>query len=242
MTMRAHADDLARRPWPTVPRRPMVLVPVGSFEQHGPHLPLDTDTRIADAVAHGAARRLKALRPEDSVLVTPPLTFTASGEHQGFPGTISIGHEALRFMLVELVRSLSLWSGRVVFVNGHGGNVGCLRGVVAEMTEEGRDIVWVPCEPPGGDAHAGRTETSLLLHLAPDHVDMAAAVRGNTTPIRELMPALRANGVRGVSPTGVLGDPTGATAQAGAQLLDALVADVARRIEATLPHTERASQ
>ncbi|MFD9502970.1 mycofactocin biosynthesis peptidyl-dipeptidase MftE [Streptomyces sp. NPDC060035] len=242
MTTRAHADDLAGRPWPTVPRRPMVLIPVGSFEQHGPHLPLDTDTRIADAVAHGAARRLKVQRPEDTVLVAPPITFTASGEHQDFPGTISIGHEALRFMLVELVRSLSLWSGRVVFVNGHGGNVGCLQRVVAEMAEEGRDVVWVPCEPPGGDAHAGRTETSLLLHLAPDHVDMAAAVCGNTTPIRELMPALRANGVRGVSPTGVLGDPTGATAQAGAQLLDELVADIARRIDATHANAERASQ
>lgn len=242
MTTHAHTGDLARRPWPAVPRRPMVLVPVGSFEQHGPHLPLDTDTRIADAVAHGAARRLRGRRPEDTVLVTPPITFTASGEHQDFPGTISIGHEALRLMLVELVRSLSLWSGRVVFVNGHGGNVGSLMRAVAELTDEGRDVVWVPCEPVGGDAHAGHTETSLLLHLAPDQVDMTAAVRGNTTPIRELMSALRAEGVGGVSPTGVLGDPTGATAEAGARLLDELVADVARRVDATRADRKRASQ
>ncbi|MFJ9127768.1 mycofactocin biosynthesis peptidyl-dipeptidase MftE [Streptomyces sp. NPDC102340] len=227
----AATTDLARRPWPTVPPRPTVLVPVGSFEQHGPHLPLDTDTRVADAVAHGVADRLQARSPQESVLVTPPLAFTASGEHQDFPGTISIGHEALRLMLVELVRSLSHWSGLVVFVNGHGGNVSCLRRVVAELAGEGRDASWVPCEPVGGDAHAGYTETSLLLHLAPDHVDMASAMRGNTTPVGELMPALRAGGVRGVSPTGVLGDPTGASAEVGARLLGDLVADATRRVE-----------
>ena len=73
------------------------------------------------------------------------------------------------------------------------------------------------------DAHAGRTETSLMLHLAPDLVDMAVARRGNGAPIGELLPQLRDIGIRAVSPSGVLGDPTGATADEGVSLLDELV-------------------
>ncbi|WP_210588508.1 mycofactocin biosynthesis peptidyl-dipeptidase MftE [Streptomyces sp. GESEQ-35] len=217
--------DLTRMAWPTVPDRPLVLVPLGSVEQHGPHLPLDTDTRIADAVARGAARRLPG-----PVLVAPPVAYTASGEHQSFPGTVSIGNEALRCVLLELVRSLSLWSGRIVFVNGHGGNVRCLAEAVGRLTEEGHDVEWAPCFPAGGDAHAGHTETSLMLHLAPDLVDMTRARPGNPAPLAELMPALLAGGVGAVSPSGVLGDPTTATAEDGARLLDELIGDVAGRL------------
>lgn len=213
---------LARLPWTRVPGRPTVLVPLGSFEQHGPHLPLDTDTWIADAVAHAAARR----RAGRGILVAPPVVYTASGEHQGFPGTMSLGTEALRLLLLELVRSTSLWSGPVLFVNGHGGNAGCLPSVAAELAREGRVVSWVPCAPAGGDVHAGRTETSLMLHLAPDQVDMARAEVGNTAPLAELMPALRTGGVGAVSANGVLGDPSAATAQEGARLFDELVDQV----------------
>ena len=224
------AAELSRLAWPRVPDRPLVLVPLGSFEQHGPHLPLDTDTRIADAVARGVARRLG--EDEEEVVVAPPVVYAASGEHQAFPGTISIGNEALSFLLVELVRSLTCWSGRVVFVNGHGGNVRCLSDAVRRLVEEGRDVAWVPCFPGGGDAHAGHTETSLMLHLAPELVDMTRASPGNTAPIRELMPALLSGGVGAVSPNGVLGDPTTATPEEGARLFDELVADVTGRLAA----------
>lgn len=217
--------QLAHLAWPEIPDRPLVLVPLGSFEQHGPHLPLDTDTRIADAVAHVVARRLG-----DKAVVAPPVVYAASGEHQAFPGTISIGNEALRFMLVELVRSLALWSGRIVFVNGHGGNVRCLSAAVAQLGEEGRDVAWIPCFPEGGDAHAGHTETSLMLHLAPERVDLGRAARGNTSPLPELMPAMLAGGVAAVAPSGVLGDPTTATADEGARLFDELVAGVERAL------------
>jgi mycofactocin system creatininase family protein len=217
--------QLAHLAWPEIPDRPLVLVPLGSFEQHGPHLPLDTDTRIADAVAHAVARRLGG-----KAVVAPPVVYAASGEHQAFPGTISIGNEALRFMLVELVRSLALWSGRIVFVNGHGGNVRCLSRAVAQLCEEGRDVAWIPCFPEGGDAHAGHTETSLMLHLAPERVDLSRAERGNTAPLPELMPAMLAGGVAAAAPSGVLGDPTTATADEGARLFDELVAGVERAL------------
>ncbi|WP_406497182.1 mycofactocin biosynthesis peptidyl-dipeptidase MftE [Streptomyces sp. NBC_01604] len=217
--------ELSHLAWTAIPDRPLVLVPLGSFEQHGPHLPLDTDTRIADAVANAVARRLG-----EKTLVAPPVVYAASGEHQGFPGTMSIGNEALRFMLVELVRSLALWAGRVAFVNGHGGNVRCLSGVAAQLAQEGRDVAWIPCFPAGGDAHAGHTETSLMLHLAPRLVHLSRAERGNTAPLAELMPAMLAGGVGAVAPSGVLGDPTTATADEGARLFDELVAGVERAL------------
>src|SRR4051794_8376634 len=163
---RRESDMLAEAAWPDVVGAGLVLVPVGSVEQHGPHLPLDTDTTIAVAVAEGVAARLRA-----DVVVAPPIAYAASGEHQSFPRTISIGDEVLRSVLIELVRSLATWCGRVVFVNGHGGNLRSLSGAVRQLRDEGHQAAWVACETENADAHAGFTETSLMLHLAPDRVD-----------------------------------------------------------------------
>ncbi|MGW6898961.1 mycofactocin biosynthesis peptidyl-dipeptidase MftE [Streptomyces sp. NPDC054919] len=223
--------ELAHRSWAGLPQRPTVLVPLGSMEQHGPHLPLNTDATIATAVARGAARLLQTQRLPDQVLVAPPVVYAASGEHQSFPGTMSIGNDALSLMLVELVRSLALWAGQIVFVNAHGGNLKSLSAAVGQLIEEGQDVVWVPCRTEASDAHAGHTETSLMLHLAPEWVAMTCTERGNTSPIAELMPSIIASGIAAVSPSGVLGDPTTATAEEGARLFDALVNDVAERIE-----------
>ncbi|MFC8520290.1 mycofactocin biosynthesis peptidyl-dipeptidase MftE [Streptomyces sp. NPDC057257] len=222
---RRAARDLAHTVWPVVPPRPLVLVPTGSTEQHGPHLPFDTDSVIARAVAERTARALPG-----PVLVAPTLDYGASGEHAHFPGTVSIGHEALCSVLVELVRSLSLWAGRVVFVNGHGGNTASLAKAVAQMRGEGHDVAWTGCGVPGGDAHAGRTETSLMLYLAPGDVRMEEAVAGDTRPIAALLPDLVARGVRALSPTGVLGDPAGASAAEGRHLLELMVSSTVRRI------------
>ncbi len=206
---------LAEIPWTEVPERPLVLVPVGSTEQHGPHLPLETDTLIATAVARELADR-------HGGYLAPAVHIGASGEHQGFPGVLSIGTGALRLLLVELVRSLSPWAGRVVLVNAHGGNLDAVTGAVKQLLDEGHEVAWVPCSV-AGDAHAGHTETSLLLHLAPWLVRPDRAEPGNTRPIAELLPELRAQGVRTVAPTGVLGDPTGATAAEGAELFEKMV-------------------
>ncbi|MEU6201683.1 mycofactocin biosynthesis peptidyl-dipeptidase MftE [Streptomyces sp. NPDC047061] len=227
---------LADAVWPAVPSGALVLVPVGSTEQHGPHLPLDTDTVVARAVARRTADAL-ATGPYGPPLVTPALAFGASGEHAGFPGTVSIGHEALRAVVVELARSLSLWASRIVFVNGHGGNTATLDGALALLRTEGHDAVWAGCEAPGGDAHAGRTETSLLLHLEPERVRLDAAVAGDTRPLPVLLPELTARGVRAVSASGVLGDPSGATAEEGRRTLAAMVSATLRGITAWTPDT-----
>lgn len=220
--------------WPELPGRPLVVVPLGSVEQHGAHLPLGTDTTVACAVADAAVTALTTgptaapstgwTTGPTTVLLAPALAYGASGEHEGFPGTISIGTEALTGLLVEYGRSAGLWAGRVLVVNGHGGNLDALRTAVPRLRAEGRDVAWFPCGVPGGDAHAGRTETSLLLHVEPDDVRPGLAAPGETAPIAELLPRLRAERVRGVSPGGVLGDPTGATAAEGAEQLAALIA------------------
>ena len=224
MAVRRALGDMV---WPAVPSGALVLVPVGSTEQHGPHLPFDTDTAIAHAVARRAADALPG-----PPLVAPSLAYGASGEHADFPGTVSIGHEALRAVLVELTRSLSLWAGRVVFVNGHGGNTATLDTALGLLRTEGHDVAWTGCGTPGGDAHAGRTETSLMLHLAPERVRLEAAVAGDTRPLAVLLPDLMARGVRAVSPSGVLGDPAGASAEEGRRALDGMVAATVRRITA----------
>ncbi len=227
MTLSRHGlGDLA---WPDVPTNATVIIPVGSTEQHGPHLPLDTDTVIATAVTTAVADAV-SLRTREQVFVAPAINYGSSGEHQSFPGTASIGFVALRFHIVELVRSLSSWAGRVILVNAHGGNVAALSAAARQLTAENRDVAWLPCAIEGADLHAGRMETSLMLHLRPDAVRLERTAAGDTRPLVEILPQLKAGGVRAVSPSGVLGDPTGATAAEGQRSLELMVEDALRRI------------
>jgi len=216
---------LGERTWPEIGDDLILAIPVGSTEQHGPHLPLDTDTRVATALAE----RLAAGRVD--VVVAPALAYGSSGEHAAFPGTLSIGQDALETVLVELVRSADRFRG-VVLVNGHGGNAVPVRRAVRRLHHEGRAVLaWFP-SVAGGDAHAGLTETSLLLALAPEVVRSERAEAGASGGIAGLMPILAAEGVRAVSPNGVLGDPRGATAEHGRRLLEQLSADLGDAVAA----------
>lgn len=222
--------SLASGTWTEIPVRPIVLVPIGSTEQHGPHLPFTTDTLIAEQVALAVAQELEST-DASSVVVAPPLAYGASGEHQDFPGTVSIGHEALRVVLVELIRSVSTWAGRIVLINGHGGNTATVQQVVEQMQYEQHNVTWTPCALESAtDAHAGHDETSVLLHLAPEVVRMNAAEPGNTLPLSELLPELMASGVRSVSPSGVLGDPSHADREVGEHEFRGLVARIVREL------------
>jgi creatinine amidohydrolase len=205
-----------------------VLVPLGSLEQHGPHLPLDTDTRIAVAVATAAAAG------RDDVAVSPPVTLGASGEHDAFPGTLSIGTPALTELLVELGRDASRHWGALLLVNAHGGNAEAVARAVARLASEGRTCAAFHVAPAGGDAHAGRTETSLLLHLAPRVVRRELAAAGDPRPLSELGDRLRREGVRPVSPNGVLGDPAGASAEEGQRLIRELAGECAAALHSLI--------
>ena len=203
----------------------VLAVPLGSTEQHGPHLPLSTDTDIATALC----RRLAAAR--DDVLIAPAVAYGSSGEHAGFPGTLSIGQDALELLIVELVRSATDTFAHVLVVSAHGGNAEPVTRAVQLLQAESRDVrVFAPRWD--GDPHAGRPETSMLLALDPDRVQMRHAAPGDTRPLTDTLPLLRAGGVRAVTATGVLGDPTGANAMEGVALLDELAAALIRDVEA----------
>jgi mycofactocin precursor peptide peptidase len=217
---------LARLAWPAVPAGAVLVVPLGATEQHGPHLPIGTDTAVAEALAD----RLAAARPD--ALVAPALAYGSSGEHADFAGTLSIGQAGLELVVTELVRSADTFAGTVL-VSAHGGNARPLARAVNTLTAEGRRVLaWSPHALPDGDAHAGRTETSLMLALAPSDVVVEAAERGDTRPLAALAVSLRSGGVRSVSPNGVLGDPYGATAAEGHRLLDAFAADLIATVNA----------
>lgn len=201
-----------------------LLLPVGATEQHGPHLPLDTDTRLAVAVARGVAARVA------DTVVGPPVAIAASGEHRGFAGTLSIGTKVLTDVLVEIVRSAGPEFDRVVVVNGHGGNAYALRAASRVCEAEGRRLEVWSIRLPGADAHAGRTETSLMLAVAPETVRLDRAEAGATEPLGELLPKMMEVGVKEVSANGVLGDPAGADAVEGRRLLSALIDDAVAQV------------
>lgn len=218
--MGSHLQDLA---WPDIAVRAgrcILAVPLGATEQHGPHLPVTTDTDLAVAVTERFAQQ------RDDVIVAPALPYGSSGEHAAFPGTLSIGAACLELVVVELVRSADAFAG-VVLVCGHAGNATPLAAAVGRLRSEGRRVLaWLP-RVAGGDSHAGRTETSLMLAVRPRAVVFESAVRGDTRPIGELLPRLRREGVAAVSPSGILGDPAGASVSEGRALLDTLASDLA---------------
>ena len=200
-------------------------MPLGATEQHGPHLPHSVDTDIAAALCAGLA----AARPD--VVVAPALPFGASGEHAGFPGTLSIGHEALRHVLVELGRSATDTFARVLFVSAHGGNGEGLRGAVTQLQAEGRDVAMF--EPRwAGEPHAGRTETSMMLALRPGP---GADGPGRTgRPAGAAARSCRCCGPAAsgsVSPNGVLGDPRARHRGGGRALLTRLTGDLVAHVD-----------
>jgi mycofactocin precursor peptide peptidase len=218
---------LADLAWPDVAGRAaagaILAVPLGATEQHGPHLPLSTDTDIAVALC----RRLASARAD--VLVAPAVAYGSSGEHDGFAGTLSIGQAAVEQLVLELGRSATRTFRHVLFVSAHGGNAQPVARAVELLRSRSRDVLLF--QPRwAGEPHAGQPETAMQLAIDPGRVRMDRAAPGNTRPLAELMPTLRTDGVRAVSPSGVLGDPRAATAAGGAALLDGLAAELVRQV------------
>jgi creatinine amidohydrolase len=215
---------LADLTWPEVEQRAadgvVLVVPVGSTEQHGPHLPLSTDSDIAVAVCE----RMAVLVPD--ALIAPLVPYGSSGEHAGFPGTLSIGQDATELLLVELGRSAFETFSRVLFVSAHGGNAGPVARAVQRLRSEGRDVALFSVHWDG-DPHAGHTETSLQLAIDATRVRADRAAPGDVRPLNDVRDLLQSAGVRAVSANGVLGDPTGANGEAGEALLASLAGEAA---------------
>lgn len=164
----------------------VLVIPVGSVEQHGHHLPVATDTLLVDAVVAGATERAETATGEDPpILVTPPVWSGFSPHHLPFGGTISLSFEDLRAIL-ETVARRGVENGfdAVAFVNGHGGNEALISAVVSTVGHTvdaevvgvtyfrlaADEIAAIRESDAGGMAHGGEYETSLVLHLRPDLV------------------------------------------------------------------------
>ncbi|WP_035923026.1 creatininase family protein [Frankia sp. QA3] len=212
------------------------VLPVGSFEQHGAHLPLTTDTLIAQAIA-------EAVADEYGLLLLPPVTFSCSHEHGSAPGTVSISSTTLTAVIRDIAASLRRSDIPVlVLVNGHGGNY-VLSNIVQEANVDGPAMTlfpgradWAAARTEAGletdghdDMHAGELETSILLHAHPDVVQPGweSADEGGGP-----RPHLLIHGMQAYTRTGVIGRPSLATAEKGKRLLDSLASLLADHLDA----------
>lgn len=215
-------------------RDPIVMVPVGSTEQHGPHLPVGVDSIIAEELALRIAARINDAQP---ALVTPPLWAGIAEHHMAMGGTLTLGLSTLLALGGDLCGSLGRRGvRRIVLLNGHGGNDAALKALVDELgptlsatvaTVTYFDLAGPDMAPllnhQSGLEHACEVETSLMLALRPDLVDMAAI---GALPDLPPAPDTRLHRYRPIvdwTSTGAMGQPDTATPEKGRALLDLCV-------------------
>jgi creatinine amidohydrolase len=223
----------------------LVVVPVGAIEQHGPHLPLDTDTLLAASVAEAIVERTPG------TLLGPTLELGCSSHHSSFPGTLSLRTDTFVGIVVDLCRSLARADRTVVLLNAHGGNRAQLDVALTKLSLEGirtyaftywqmlEDVVVDELGEEGRNAcgHACALETSLMQHLHPERVRTSAIPADGTPPTWPDPHMFSRDAVRVVRPfdeiraDGVIGRPSLATPALGRRLFDAAVERGALTIE-----------
>jgi len=219
----------------------IIVLPTGAVEHHGPHLPLKTDLLTADLIGHLVVDAAAAAGLD--VWILPALAFTKSNEHHWAPGTVTLGWDTLMRTVMDIGRSVAKTPAKtLVFYNGHGGNIALLQVALRELhVEFGLRTFLMGAPMPAGDGvngpdelgfgiHGGHSETSVIMHLRPDLVDLALAERWVPEQLAEFE-LVKFNGgavsfgwqSNDFGASGVIGDPTSATAAAGKALVDAAI-------------------
>jgi creatinine amidohydrolase len=222
--------------------RDTVVVPFGSTEQHGKHMPLGTDAVLGDEIGWGVAKRLDAF-------LAPTVRFGCSEHHLAFSGTISLAEETFRSIVTDVVSSLSAHGfRRIVLLPTHGGNFKPLAEAVAKIEPakgvrilaftDLTGLVNAACESSGtfgvdaakSGAHSGEWETFLMLALRPEQVKMDRAAEGFVGELSEIM-AKVFDGIQNLDQNGVLGDPRPAKAEAGRKYLEEIIEFLCKWVE-----------
>ena len=233
----------------------VLCLPIGAIEQHGPHLPLNTDAVIAQELARRCAGRWG---DEFDLWLLPTVSLSLSREHDWAPGTLALGIETFVALIKDLAREIvrALPARNMIIVNGHGGNRGILDNLMHELHSQlglnvcaihPFDLSRAQAVDAGADVHGGRNETSVMLALAPHLVrtelmaacaaaadrDAIAALifdRGATFPWRSDDPRLAVDGV--------IGDPRGASRELGQAIIESVIAQT-RPVLARLLENQR---
>ncbi len=241
-----------------VSARSILCLPIGAIEQHGPHLPLDTDVVIAEGITQRLVERYAA---EFDTFRLPTISVSLSREHEWASGTLSLSIVAFTAMMRDLGQSIarSMPARDLVIVNGHGGNRGILQNLIYELQGDfGLNVCVLhplalsKVKAQGGvlDIHAGPEETSLMLALAPERVrrdrvgapasppDPKAIVRlivdqGVTWPWSSADPSLAHDGVTG--------DPTGASAEFGERMIESILGEARQMLEQLRRRNQKSS-
>jgi creatinine amidohydrolase len=241
--------ELDKLSWPQVQAeieggRDTVVMALGATEQHGRHMALATDALIGDHLGRAVAERLGAL-------LAPTLRVGCSEHHIGFAGTLSLSQASFHAVVCDLVRAL-LAGGfeRVVLLPTHGGNFGPLAVALEQLTQEERAHVVAFTDltvllqiaalgerefgvPLGdGGLHAGEWETSMMLAIHPELVDMERAEAGYTGDMEQAIAGMFAGGVASISRNGAIGDPRAASADHGSRYWDTVVDLVLEQLDA----------
>jgi creatinine amidohydrolase len=224
----------------------IIVLPVGAIEAHGPHLPFSTDLEIA---SHAVSSMLERAGDELDLWGLPPLGFSKSNEHAWAPGTVWLSASTMLAVFDDIGRSLALLpTKKLLLVNAHGGNSALLQVVCRDLrlaygletflahpftaTDAGNEL--------GMGIHGGHDETSMLLHIRPDLVDLTRAVRavpehlasnqqvkwGGSVSFGWLSSDFEPSPPAGQLPVGVIGDGTHATATHGAKLWDTVLGNL----------------
>ena len=211
------------------------VLPIGSFEQHGHHLPLTTDTLVAGAITQELETAYRG------VFALPPVTISCSHEHQAWRPTVSLSARTLASIVNDVYDSVARSGLRsLTVVSGHGGNY-VLSNVVQEAGAAGRKMALFPTKDDWKDArraagmatsdhedmHAGELETSVVLYACPELVRDGWQEADCTIDDRR---DLLTTGMRAYTPSGVIGKPSEATAEKGKAVLDSLTGSFARLI------------